>query len=86
MYILVLFLQIYNVINSEYGTVRSIPTYLANLQGLGFIINGLDLPQMNGLGHLWFLTVIMLCYLLLIIMKKIEDHISFKATSVGVSM
>lgn len=86
MYILVLFLQIYNVINSEYGTVRSIPTYLANLQGLGFIINGLDLPQMNGLGHLWFLTAIMLCYLLLIIMKKIEDHISFKATSVGVSM
>ena len=86
MYLLVLFLLIYNVVGSEYSAVRSIPIYLANLQGLGFIIYGLDLPQMNGLGHLWFLTAIMLCYLLLVIVKRIENHFSFKATSVAVSM
>lgn len=82
MYLLVLFLLIYNIIVSNYSAVQSIPTYLTNLQGLGFIIGGLDLPQMNGLGHLWFLTVIMLCYLLLVIVKRIEDYIDFNATSV----
>lgn len=32
------------------------------------------LPEsMSGIGHLWFLTVIMLCYLLLILVKKSES-------------
>ena len=87
MYLLVLFLLIYNIVVLENGAIRSIPIYLMNIQGLGFIINGLDLPQMNGLGHLWFLTAIMLCYLFLLIVKRIEDHIPFKTTfAVAVSV
>lgn len=82
MYLLVLFLLIYNIVVSEYDAIRSIPIYLTNLQGLGFIVCRLDIPQMNGLEHLWFLTAIMLCYLLLLIVKKIEDHISSKSTAV----
>lgn len=82
MYILVLFLIIYNIFTSDYSVIQSIPTYLTNLQGIGFIIYGLSLPQINGLGHLWFLTVIMLCYLLLIIIKRIENLVTLNATSV----
>ena len=86
MYLLFLLLLIYNIAVSNYNAIRSVPTYLINLQGLGFIINSLDLPYINELGHLWFLTVIMLCYMLLVIVKKIENRISFKATSVATSM
>lgn len=87
MYLLVLFLLIYNIIVSNYSAVHSIPTYLTNFQGLGFIIWGLDIPQMNGLGHLWFLTAIMLCYLFLVIVKRIEEYVDLNATSVvAVSM
>lgn len=56
MYLLVLFLLIYNVVDSEYDAFRSIPTYLANLQGLGFIVYGLDLPQMDGLSLYVYMT------------------------------
>ena len=72
MYFLVLFLLIVNLIQANSGALKSIPTYLFNLQGTGFLVLGVDLYQMNGLGHLWFLTAIMICYLLLVLVKRME--------------
>ena len=76
MYILSFFLLIYNICVSNYSALKSIPTYLLNLQGLSFLFHRANPPQMLGLGHLWFLTAIMLCYFLLVIVKKVEHQIS----------
>lgn len=72
MYYLVLLLLIYYLLNFNFDTIKAIPTYLLNLQGIGFIIHGIDLIQLNGLGHLWFLSAIMMCYVILLAVKKIE--------------
>lgn len=75
MYIFVLLVWLYCFIRYE---AKFPYRYILNLQGLGFIfikIKGyFALPEsMDGIGHFWFLTVIMLCYLLLILMKKLES-------------
>lgn len=75
MYYLVIFLLFFNLFSLKTDVLKTIPTYLFNLQGLEFIIPRIRLYQMNGLGHLWFLTVIMLCYFLLIPLKKSEENI-----------
>lgn len=72
MYYLVAFLLIYYFLNSDMEAVKAIPTYLLNLQGIGFLICGLKPYQIKGLGHLWFLSAIMSCYFLLLAVKKIE--------------
>lgn len=76
MYLFVFIILIYNIITSNYEALHSIPIYLLNLQGVGFIVYGISLPQMNGLGHLWFISAIMLCYVLLIAVKEIERYFS----------
>lgn len=74
MYYLVAFLIIFDIFYAKTEAFMSIPTYLLNLQGTEFIISWLHFSQIGGLGHLWFLTVIMLCYFLLIPVKKIEKN------------
>lgn len=52
----------------------SVLLYFLNLQGYHYIFA--FLPQMSGiegLTHLWFITVIMVCYLLLFLLKRIEN-------------
>ncbi len=76
MYIFVLPVWLYCFI--RYGA-RFPYGYILNWQGLSFVFvrikeSFLMLPEsMSGIGHLWFLTVIMLCYLLLILVKKSES-------------
>lgn len=76
MYIFVLLVWLYCFIRYEAKFPYS---YILNLQGLSFIfikmkVGYFVLPEsMGGIGHFWFLTVIMLCYLLLILMKKLES-------------
>lgn len=53
--------------------------YLLNLQGIGFLFNGLQLPYIDALGHLWFMSIIFINYLILIIIKKYESTIKFKS-------
>lgn len=76
MYYLTAFLLVLNIFTTNNGIIEAIPIYLLNLQGIEFIVSGLHPCQINGLGHLWFLTVIMLCYFLLIPVKKIEKKLS----------
>ena len=52
--------------------------FLTNTQGLSWVF--LNFPQIHnegvlgGLGNLWFVTTIMLCYLILILAKKLEER------------
>lgn len=48
-------------------------TYAFNLQGLNFLQGYFSLPFYHGLAHLWFVTVIMICYLLTIALKHFEE-------------
>ena len=74
MYYLAAFLLIFNILNGRPQVLWSIPTYLLDLQGMEFIVSGWKPYQMNGLGQLWFLTAIMICYFLLIPVKKLEKR------------
>jgi peptidoglycan/LPS O-acetylase OafA/YrhL len=43
------------------------------LQGIDFIVSGVNFSEIAPLGNLWFLTVILLCYILTIAVKKSEE-------------
>lgn len=49
--------------------------YLLNLQGVSwlFLKSPIDLSPIEGMGPLWFLTMIMFCYILLVMLKKWEN-------------
>lgn len=55
--------------------------YIFNLQGLSWIIYFFpsidNSSSLSGLGNLWFVTVIMLCYILLVFVKKLEKQKTF---------
>lgn len=49
---------------------------LLNLQGISFLIDAAKWAQMSGgLGHLWFLTALMLCYAILPLLQKAQPWI-----------
>lgn len=55
----------------------SMMLYLLNLQGLGFLIPGVYrwFREVEVLGPLWFITVIMLCYCLVPALQKLRSRI-----------
>lgn len=57
----------YNEIN-----LIEIIKYLFCLQGINFINDFVPFTEIEPLGNLWFITIILLCYLLTIVVKKIE--------------
>lgn len=73
-YIFVIFIL---VISLNSGGMLTDIIFLLNLRGITFLFDGIiqsDLAYPE-LTHLWFLTVIMLCYLLVILVKKINIRI-----------
>lgn len=65
--------------------VFEIIKYLFCLQGINFIFAFIPFSEIEPLGNLWFITVIMLCYLLIIPIKKAEkNHASKKWMVVSV--
>lgn len=48
--------------------------YLLCLQGLPFLTDILSIPEIPSLGNIWFLTVILMCYGLTILVKCIEKR------------
>lgn len=82
LYIYIIFIIFSGVLLKE-GTfkIKYVFVYFLNLQGTGFIIHNLNLNLLPGTGHLWFLTVLMFCYFLTIIMKKLEkNHLKSKSS------
>lgn len=78
LYIFISFMFIYQYIVLHIDiNLKSILTYLFNLEGIGMIIifSPLSLFQfepLQGTGQLWFLTAIMFCYFGVIIIQKLE--------------
>ena len=70
------------IAEQELPPVSDIALFLTNMQGLSWVF--LDFPQIHnegvlgGLGNLWFVTVIMLCYLILILAKILEERKKIK--------
>lgn len=71
------FAIIYAIIaERELPPASDLVLFLTNMQGLSWVF--LDFPQIHsegvlgGLGNLWFVTVIMLCYMILILAKDLE--------------
>lgn len=52
--------------------LKQIFTYLFCLQGISFITNMVPSSEIEPLGNLWFITIILLCYALTLIVKKFE--------------
>lgn len=66
-----------SVLKWEYS-VWTIPLYILNAQGYYHFVE--FLPQLllvNGTQHLWFITVLFMCYLLTIVEKKYQNRILF---------
>lgn len=58
--------------------------YLFCLQGINFITNSIPFSEIPPIGNLWFLTIILFCYLLTIIVKKIEKKFTPKLCVVAI--
>lgn len=41
-----------------------------NLQGLDKIFRDISIPVLKGMGHTWFLTVLVICYMIMLLLKK----------------
>lgn len=54
-------------------SMKHIWIYLINVQGIEFVIGKIKVFNYDGMGPLWFITVIVICYLMLIILKSAES-------------
>lgn len=77
MYYLILFLLITSRSNPITDTFKALPIYFLNLQGIDFLFPIRGIPHIKGAEHLWFLTIIMLCYIALIFVKWYETEESW---------
>lgn len=61
--------------SASFGTIG---LYMLNLQGLNFVCGYIPYTELcTGTGHLWFLTVLFICYLCLPLVSKCEKRIAF---------
>lgn len=56
--------------------------YIFCLQGVQFITNIIPFSEITTLGNLWFVTIIMLCYLIMMPIKKLENNHNFSKSLV----
>lgn len=62
------------MVQKDLKLIKTIPVYFLDLQGVNFVLKNVWFPNLNELSHLWFLTVIMMSYILLVLVKKIEKE------------
>lgn len=66
--------------NMDVTNGKSCWLVLFNLQGLSFLSDAANWAQMSGgLGHLWFLTALMLCYACLPLLQKAQPWIQARS-------
>ena len=62
----------------ESANFGMIPLYMLNLEGCSFVCGYIPYAELcTGTGHLWFLTVLMLCYICLPFVQKAGKHVRF---------
>lgn len=52
-------------------TVSAAIVFFLNLQGIDRIFRFISLPVLKGMGQTWFLTVLVICYMAMLLLKKI---------------
>lgn len=66
------------IVDHSFPQIGDVVLFLTNLQGLSWVLPFFPSIHsegaLGGLGNLWFVTVIMLCYLLLIAVKELEKR------------
>lgn len=78
MYFFMIFLLIVNLVIGLDIRIANWIIYMFNLQGLQIYVNGAE--------HLWYLTIIMVCYLITPILNKYRTKISNKKLIIYISM
>lgn len=63
-------------------TVSAAIVFFLNLQGIDRIFRNISLPVLKGMGQTWFLSVLVICYIIMLVLKKkpiiekkIREHI-----------
>lgn len=63
-------------------TISAALVFFLNLQGIDRIFRNLSLPVIKGMGQTWFLSVLVICYVIMLVLKKkpmlekkIREHI-----------
>lgn len=51
-------------------TVNAALVYFLNVQGIDRIFRNLSLPVLKGMGQTWFLSVLVICYIIMLVLKK----------------
>ncbi|MBQ8299167.1 MAG: acyltransferase [Clostridia bacterium] len=72
LYILTTFILLIYVLNGKLRMLLFAPIYFLNLQGFDFLLPKSNFPVIQNITYLWFLTVIMLCYFLTVIIKRFD--------------
>lgn len=70
--IFVLFLAIYSNCANIYNGFLPILVYVFGIQGIGFLEGYYVPPRYLGTDHLWFITVLFICYLLVLLISKLK--------------
>lgn len=80
MYVVFVILFFYKIlVKNNIDVIKTIPVYLLNLQGVGFFIGQFQIPTLIEIGPLWFITIIMINYILLILVKRFERESFWKS-------
>lgn len=77
-WIMYIFLFLLKIVFKKNIELISVLFYLFNIQGINKIFHYVTVPNFSGLGHTWFVTIIMICYLIMLLIKKnktIEESI-----------
>lgn len=51
-------------------TVSAAIVFFFNLQGIDRIFRNISLPVLKGMGQTWFLSVLVICYIIMLVLKK----------------
>lgn len=87
--LLIVVLILYLLLQTEPFRIKQWIILFADLQGLtNFLfyndLTGYYSPLAQGLGHFWFVTIIMICYLLVPLFEKICEFRSWKKHSISI--
>ena len=67
------FLSAFYLISVQTPAWETLPLYLVNLQGVSFLCGYIPYTEFcTGVGHLWFLTVLFVCYLCILPLGKLR--------------
>ncbi len=80
---LIFLLSYYNLTQNVCFDLNTLFIFAFCLQGLHWIVPTMN-AELQGADHLWFITVIFICYFLMIIVKKIETKWKFYDKKISV--